>query len=99
MARHLEDPLGLIHAEALSFALAATMGRAEGQAQVKTLAATARETGTPLPDLVARAHPGVSLPALVPPASLGTAPQAARAFAKAARDKAQGIASAQSQGT
>jgi hypothetical protein len=32
MARHLDDPLGLIHAEALSFALAPALGRAEAQA-------------------------------------------------------------------
>ena len=47
MAQRLDDPLGLIHAEALSFALAPTLGRAEAQAEVKTLAAQARETGTP----------------------------------------------------
>jgi 3-carboxy-cis,cis-muconate cycloisomerase len=55
MARHLDDPLGLIHAEALSFALAPALGRAEAQAAVKALAAKARETGIPLPELVTRA--------------------------------------------
>jgi 3-carboxy-cis,cis-muconate cycloisomerase len=92
MARHLDDPLGLIHAEALSFALAPTLGRAEAQAVVKTLASEARGTGIPLPDLVARAHPGPGLPDLTAPATLGTAPQAARSFAAAARARAAEIA-------
>ena len=91
MAQRLDDPLGLIHAEALSFALAPTLGRAEAQAEVKTLAAQARETGTPLPDLVAQGHPGTNLPDLSAPATLGTAPRAARAFAGAARTRAAAI--------
>jgi 3-carboxy-cis,cis-muconate cycloisomerase len=92
MARHLDDPLGLIHAEALSFALAPALGRAEAQASVKTLAAEARGTGIPLPELVARAHPESALPDLSAPATLGTAPQAARAFAGAARARVAKIA-------
>ncbi|KPQ13210.1 MAG: Adenylosuccinate lyase C-terminus [Rhodobacteraceae bacterium HLUCCO18] len=91
MAQLLDDRLGLIHAEALSFALAPTLGRAEAQAQVKTLAAQARETGAPLPDLVAQGHPGTNLPDLSAPATLGTAPRAARAFAGAARTRAAAI--------
>jgi hypothetical protein len=67
MARHLDDPLGLIHAEALSFALAPALGRAEAQASVKTLAAEARGTGIPLPELVARAHPEWPCPTSPPP--------------------------------
>jgi 3-carboxy-cis,cis-muconate cycloisomerase len=92
MPRHLDDPLGLIHAEALSFALAPALGRAEAQAVVKTLAAEARGTGIPLPELVARAHPECALPDLSAPATLGTAPQAARAFAGAARARVAKIA-------
>jgi 3-carboxy-cis,cis-muconate cycloisomerase len=38
MAEHAADPLGLIHAETLSFALARDMPRPEAQATVKTLA-------------------------------------------------------------
>jgi 3-carboxy-cis,cis-muconate cycloisomerase len=95
MAGHLGDPLGLIHAEALSFALAPTLGRAQAQDEVKALAGDARETATPLPELVARAHPGTPLPDLTAPAMLGTAPQAARAFASAARARSVGIADAQ----
>lgn len=85
MAARLADPLGLIHAETLSFALARAMPRPEAQAEVKRLALAARETGTPLPDLVAAAHPGAHLPPLTGPTTLGTAPEEARAFARAAR--------------
>jgi 3-carboxy-cis,cis-muconate cycloisomerase len=97
MVHHLDDPLGLIHAEAISFALAPSLGRAEAQAQVKALAKQARLTGTPLPELVTRAHPGTTLPELTPPAALGTAPRAARAFAGAARARASAIERALSQ--
>ncbi|MFW5641409.1 MAG: lyase family protein [Roseicyclus sp.] len=83
------DPLGLIHAEALSFALAATMPRTDAQVQVKTLAARARETREPLPDLVARAFPEAALPDLT---ALGTAPAQARSFARAARARTAAIA-------
>jgi 3-carboxy-cis,cis-muconate cycloisomerase len=95
MQARLADPLGLIHAETLSFALARAMPRPEAQAEVKRLTAEARETGTPLPDLVAMAHPGVTLPPLTGLATLGTAPAEARAFAAAARaigdGQAQGV--------
>jgi 3-carboxy-cis,cis-muconate cycloisomerase len=92
MAARAGDPLGLIHAEALSFALAAGMPRAEAQALVKALAAEARETGTPLPALVSRERPGFGLPDLAPPGVLGTAPAEARAFARSARARAARIA-------
>jgi 3-carboxy-cis,cis-muconate cycloisomerase len=85
MAARLDDPLGLIHAEALSFALARAMPRPEAQAEVKRLALEARATGSALPGLVETAHPNVALPALTGPATLGTAPAEARAFAAAAR--------------
>lgn len=80
MARGLDDPLGLIHAETLSFALARGMPREKAQAVVKALATEARTRGTPLPGLVAAAHPWLILPDLAPPASLGAAPTEARAF-------------------
>ncbi len=85
MAARLDDALGLIHAEALSFALTATLPRAEAQAEVKRLAQEAQVTGTPLPALTRRAYPDVPLPDLMPPASLGTAPAEARSFARAVR--------------
>lgn len=84
MAANLDPGLGLIHAEALSFALAETLPRPEAQALVKALTKEALATGTPLPDLVAAAHPDVTLPAGAP--QLGTAPDQARDFARRARD-------------
>jgi len=85
MKARLSDPLGLIHAETLSFSLARVLPRPEAQAEVKRLATQARETGTPLHDLVAAAHPEATLPPLTGPTTLGTAPEEARAFARAAR--------------
>jgi 3-carboxy-cis,cis-muconate cycloisomerase len=82
MSAKLNAGHGTLHAEALSFALAPKLGRAEAQAEVKRLTQEAMSTATALPDLVARAHPDVALPDL---ANLGQAPHEARAFAKAAR--------------
>jgi len=81
MAQNLADPLDLIQAEALSFALAAHMPRPEAQAIVKTLCREAMESGTPLTALLARDHPGLDL---APPDPLGQAPAEARRFAEAA---------------
>lgn len=89
MDRHLNDPLGLIHAEALSFALTATLRRPDAQAEVKRLTKEAVATGRPLPDLVAETHPEAPLPALKGRASLGQASRDARAFARAARTAAK----------
>lgn len=86
MAARLNEPLGLIHAEALSFALAAQMPRPEAQAAVKAACREALATGVPLPALLAEAHPGVALGAVTEPeAMLGQAPGEARAFAAAVR--------------
>ncbi|ABD54579.1 lyase family protein [Jannaschia sp. CCS1] len=85
MAAHLQDPLGLIHAETLSFALTATLRRPDAQAEVKRLTKEAIAHNRPLPDLVTEAHPDAPLPPLTPPQSLGQAPAEARAFAQAAR--------------
>lgn len=76
MARGLEGDLGLIHAEAFSFALARRMPRPEAQARIADLCAEAVQSGTPLPVLVGRAFPG-----LAADTGLGTAPAEARAFA------------------
>ncbi|RJL21297.1 class-II fumarase/aspartase family protein [Paracoccus siganidrum] len=81
MARGLQDGGGLIHAEALSFALARHMPRPEAQARIKALCAEAQQGGATLPDLVARDFPDLD-PGLA--AGLGTAPAEARAFADAA---------------
>jgi 3-carboxy-cis,cis-muconate cycloisomerase len=76
---------GLIFAEGLSFALAARMPRPEAQAAVKRLAAQVRETGTPLPDLARAEWPDLPADLFAPAAALGTAPDEARAFARAVR--------------
>ncbi|MFO7920193.1 MAG: adenylosuccinate lyase family protein, partial [Nioella sp.] len=84
MADRLHDPLGLIHAEALSFALAAQMPRPAAQAAVKAACKEAMATGTPLPALLAAAHPGLELGTVIDTAvMLGDAPAEARAFAAA----------------
>ena len=74
------DPSGLVHAEALSFALARTMRRPEAEAELKRLADETRRTGRPLPDLMRQHHPDIEL--ALP--QLGEAPAEARAFAAAA---------------
>jgi len=82
MAAGLDDGLGLIHAEALSFALAERMPRPAAQAAVKTLCQEASATGTPLAVLAETRWPGMGwATALTPEAQLGTAPDEARAFA------------------
>lgn len=82
MAQALADGLDTIHAEALSFALAAHMPRPEAQAAVKTLCAEAVATGTPLRRLVGRDWPQLDAETLFDPArQLGNAPHEARSFA------------------
>lgn len=76
---------GLIHAEALSFALSAHLPRPDAQAATKALCRKAAETATPLVDLVARNYPEIDAISLFDPArQMGSAPAAARRFAKAA---------------
>ncbi|WP_299351681.1 lyase family protein [uncultured Shimia sp.] len=81
---HIEtvgDPLGLIHAETLSYALVAQMPRPEAQAVTKALCLEARETGTQLQDLIARDYPDLDKAAVFDPMqTMGHAPEAARAF-------------------
>ncbi|GHE03102.1 3-carboxy-cis,cis-muconate cycloisomerase [Defluviimonas sp. 20V17] len=82
MRAALDGGLGLIHAEALSFALARRMPRPEAQAAVKARAKEARETHTPLPVIAARDWPDTDWAALLSAESqMGTAPAEARAFA------------------
>lgn len=78
MAAGLDDGSGLIHAEALSFALARHMPRPEAQTRIKALCADARPGGPSLIDLAVREFPDLSLSAA---GGLGTAPQQARDFA------------------
>lgn len=84
MAANLDDGTGLVHAEALVFALAARMPRPAAQAAVAALCAEVRATGRPLPELAAARWPEAGLgPRLRPEAQLGEAPAEARAFAAA----------------
>ncbi|QOL81503.1 class-II fumarase/aspartase family protein [Pseudooceanicola spongiae] len=77
---------GLLHAEALSFRLAATMPRPEAQEAVKALAKQVIATGTPLGDLARAAYPDLDLSGLFEPdQQMGDAPANARAFAGAVR--------------
>lgn len=85
MARAIDDGTGLIHAEALSFALAGRMPRPEAQALVKALCREAEATGTNLAALAARDFPGTDWVGLLSQQSLGQAPAEARAFARAVR--------------
>jgi 3-carboxy-cis,cis-muconate cycloisomerase len=86
MAQNLADPLDLIQAEVLSFALAAHMPRPDAQAIVKALCAEATQSGTSLSALLARDHPGLDLAF---PDPLGQAPAEARKFAAAVARRAR----------
>jgi 3-carboxy-cis,cis-muconate cycloisomerase len=81
MARPLNDGFGLIHAEALSFALARQMPRPEAQARLKALCAEAGAVKASLPDLMARDFPDTDWGAVLQQAGTGQAPAEARAFA------------------
>lgn len=84
MTRALTDHLDMIHAEALSFALAHTMSRPDAQAATKALCQRARETQTPLTRLVADTYPALDVETLFnPDQQLGHAPQDAHRFAQA----------------
>ena len=77
---------GLIHSEALSFALADIMARPEAQAATKSLAIRAINTETPLKQLAQEAWPDLDIQSIFEPGTqMGDAPNAARAFAAAVR--------------
>lgn len=83
--------LGVVHAEALCFELAATLPRPEAQARVKALCREAQDTGTPLAELVARDHPEVDSARIFDPGQqMGQAPQDARKFAAGVARMPQG---------
>lgn len=88
MARAIEADGGVIHAEAISFALAETMPRPEAQAAVKALCQRALQGEGRLIDLVAAAYPGRDWTGWLARQGLGQAPSDARAFARAAGDAA-----------
>ena len=85
MARNLAADGGLIHAEALSFALAETLPRPEAQAAVKRLCAEVTASGTSLAALASRDFPGTDWAVRLAASGLGQAPAEARAFAAATR--------------
>jgi 3-carboxy-cis,cis-muconate cycloisomerase len=73
--------LGLVHAEALSFALAKTMTRPEAQARTKALVADALTTDTTLARVARAAYPDLPDALFEAGAQMGHAPAKAHAFA------------------
>ena len=87
MAAHIDDGLGLIYAEALSFALAKSMPRPAAQAAVKQLCLQVKSENIPLAQLAASAWPDLDISTLFTPVNqLGEAPAQARTFAKSAQE-------------
>lgn len=82
MARKLEGD-GLLFAETLTFALTEKLPRPEAQAKVKALVQEARERGRPLSALARADFPHLPVTLFTAAATLGKAPDEARAFAKA----------------
>ena len=81
----LEQSLGLIHAEALSFALAELMPRPEAQAKAKALCLEARDKRIPLQKLAQADYPDLRDAVFDPGQSMGQAPAEALAFAARAK--------------
>ncbi|MEX0316512.1 MAG: adenylosuccinate lyase family protein [Ruegeria sp.] len=91
MQAALDSHLGMIHAEALSFALAEHMPRPEAQAATKSLCREATETSMPLRDVVARYWPQIDTARLFDPGEqLGLAPDEARNFARKVTERPNG---------
>ncbi|MEQ5871364.1 adenylosuccinate lyase family protein [Sagittula sp. NFXS13] len=82
----LDSTGGLLLAEALTFALTDQMSRPKAQAAVKELCTQARTTGKPLAELALTAYPELPGSLFDARNTLGTAPDEARAFAKASTD-------------
>lgn len=81
----LENGLGLIHAEALSFALARIMPRPEAQAKAKALCLEVMEKRIPLSRLALADYPDLDAGIFDPALGMGLAAADARAFAARAR--------------
>lgn len=77
--------LGLIHAEALSFALVEAMPRPEAQAATKDLCRKAIATGRSLSSVAIAAYPNLDPAVFKAAAQMGQAPQSARDFSTAVR--------------
>lgn len=86
MHANLEASLGLIHAEALSFALADLMPRPEAQAKAKALCLEAMEKQIPLKDLAKAAYPDLAENTFDPLSGSGQAAADAAAFASRTKD-------------
>ena len=87
MAAGLDAGHGLIHAEALSFALAEQMPRPEAQDVVKEMCREAAASGTHLLTLAALRFPQADWHKTLAASSLGQAPAEARAFALRVRGR------------
>ncbi|WP_438991464.1 lyase family protein [Lentibacter sp.] len=86
MTATLQSGQGLIFAEALSFALAATMPRPEAQLKTKELCASALSSGKTLAEAASEHFPELDLSDVFDiKAQLGRAPEEARAFAAVVR--------------
>lgn len=81
MQANLDAGMGLIHAEALSFALADTMARPKAQAAVKSLCRKALEEQVTLKELALATYPDLAPGLFDPHAQMGHAPADARVFA------------------
>jgi 3-carboxy-cis,cis-muconate cycloisomerase len=89
MRAGLETGFGLIHAEALSFALAELMPRPEAQQITKDLCKAALSEQRALKDIALTRYPTLAAQVFDPIAQMGQAPAEARAFA--ARCNAYGL--------
>ena len=78
---NLEANMGVIHAEALSFALADMMPRPEAQKVTKVLCLEALDKQTPLETLARADYPDLAADVFAPSAGTGLAAQDALAFA------------------
>ena len=85
MEHNLAQGLGLIHAEALSFALAARMSRPEAQVETKRLCTEVVESGRPLAEIAREAFPDLPSGLFDAGAQMGEAASDARAFAARVR--------------
>lgn len=81
MHTQLEAHLGLIHAEALSFALSTTLPRPDAQRVTKTLCHEAMKQNVTLETLARQAYPDLPADLFDPGQRLGRAPAEAHAFA------------------
>lgn len=88
MVHTLTQSQGLVHAEALSFALSQKMARPLAQDETKSLCHKALETGSNLEDIARARHPDLPGDLFKDHSQMGQAPDAARAFV--ARAKALG---------